>query len=512
MKNKRCIGKRIGYALLVLLPALMLIPRPGLAENRFRLDNLKLRGQIKEIITEDLNLDGLDDIVAVHFLEDEKPPQRWVSVLWQDKEKGFSTKRAFEFQPDDKVVMIDVGQVDGKDGLDLVFQCEDGVKYYPNQGLTFGPLTQLVDVQSVAALASPTMLPDYDFVRDLNRDGRDDIIVFQFTQALVYFPDEQGPGQPHPISLRPRLDIFSFGNLQSGVSNQQQTLRIAYFLPKVHLGDFDGDERVDLLVVRGRDVSVFLQQPDGTFSGEPAQSFRVNVFPIKEESKYRNRSNPPNLAWEDLDQDGKVDLVTHYTIGNFGKMKSKFQLYWGRTGSIGSGKPDMEVTTENTSFDVYIVDVNKDGLVDLVVPTVDIGVLLIGKILFTGDVEVEWLYYLQKPDRSFSTEQDFTSSTNLQFDLEKLELEGGIPSIFGDFNGDGYPDQALGKTNNELVVTIKDSQGKATGVKESLYLPVSMMPLVKDFNHDGKSDLILNYWDDADHIGQLRILTNIGPW
>ena len=487
------------------------------SQGRFRINTLKLKGQITNVVVEDINLDGLKDLLVTHTVLGSKKPERWVTVLWQDKATGFDLKRSYSFQPDPEVAVIDLGQVDGKEGLDLVCLCESGVKYYPNQGDSFGRLTPLLDQKSAAALASASSIPYLDFVRDLDGDGRDDLLLFQFNQALLYRGTGKGLdlNQPSTLAIKPRAEMVTLPSLHGDVADQQDLVGGTYFFPRVYPRDWDGDGRRDLIVVGGKDIHVFLQAPDGSFPSQAAKNFEVQLFKPSEDPNSLNpvyQTAPPNLSFADLDHDGKMDVVAQQMIGLLGKMKSKVQIYWGRTGSLASGKPDQEFVTKDIAIMALIADMNHDGLLDLVIPTLGLNFMSVGRVFVTGNFPVKLNYYLQTPQHSFPDQPNYTRTVSLIFDLGKFRLAAGIPGIFGDFNGDGLPDEVIAKSKTQLEVIINDAGGKNTDLRETVSLPVSGIPIVDDLNGDKKSDIILNSADDPDHLGELRVLINLGNW
>jgi len=487
------------------------------APGRFRINSLKLRGQITNLVVKDINRDGLKDLLVIHTVLGPKKPERWVTVLWQDQASGFDLKRSFSLQPASEVAVIDVGQVDGKEGLDLVCLCQSGVKHYPNQGFGFGRLTPLINQKSAAALPSASVTTYLDFVRDFNGDSRDDLLLFQFGQALLYLGTGKGLdlSQPLPLAIKPRAEMIYLTGIHGDVADQQDAVGGTYFFPRVYPRDWDGDGRKDLIVVGGKDVHVFLQAPVGTYPTQSDRNFEVQLFKPAEDPNTLNSlypSAPPSLSFADIDHDGKMDVVAQQMIGLLGKMKSKVQLYWGRTGSLAAAKPDREFITKDIAIMALIADVNHDGLLDLVIPTLGLNFVSVGRVLVSGTFPVKLNYYLQSPLHSFPDLPSYIRTVNLIFDLAKFRLAAGIPGIFGDLNGDGLPDEVIAKSKTQLEVIINDAAGKNTNLRETVSVPMSGIPVVDDLNGDKKSDIILNYLDDPDHLGELRVLLNRGNW
>jgi len=155
--------------------------------------------------------------------------------------------------------------------------------------------------------------------------------------------------------------------------------------------------------------------------------------------------------------------------------------------------------------------VNQNGRPDLIMAVYNLSAFGVGRALLTGDVKLEWAYFLQRPDGSYNDKPDRMSSTDLKFSLKNLRLESGVPNIVGDFNGDGVPDQVVGENENTLLITLRDRHGNELG-KERVTVPVSLVNRVADLNGNGRSDFIISYPEDSDRVGEFRILMNVGPW
>jgi hypothetical protein len=499
------------------LMIMLLLPAVGFAEGRFVINELKLEGEVNNMVIEDVDKDGLRDLVVFHADASIKTPRRRVTVLWQDKVSGFSLGQSFELEPGPEVAAMDVGQVDGKAGPDLIGLCPSGVIYYPNQGRDFGPKTRLLDKDTALALASPRTLPLVDFVMDWNGDGYDDVLLFRFSQALLYSGGENGidASASQPLSIKPWGDVLAAGGVKGDEANQQDLISMNLYLPRAYSRDWNGDGKMDLVVVGRKDIRVFQQSDGGAYPPQPGKEYEVELFSPEDENFSAQPYYPyypPSLSLADVDQDGKCDLVGQQMVGLLGSMKSKVVLYWGKTGSLDTGVPDVEFKPKDLGIMVLVADVNRDGLHDIVVPTLGLNLFSVGRVLVTGGFPVEINYYLQKENNSFAKDPDFTKTVDLVFDLEKFRLAAGIPGVFADINGDGYPDDAIGKTKTKLEISINDSTGEHSGQKETISLPVGSMIIVKDLDGDNKAEIVLNYLDDPDHRGELRVLMNKGNW
>ena len=486
----------------------MLFPFFARGQGRFTEYDFSVKGDINDVITEDLNGDGLKELIAIHTDTSTTPPTRFITIFWQGQ-SGFDVKNKYMWRVPPEVAATDVGDVAAEPGRELVFITEKGIYYAGTAGGKVGELKQIFKTQSVVAIAYDRSVPYYNFVRDYTGDGKDDILVCGFYDALVARQVDGYQFVRDEIQLRPGMEIMAFDMHFMTGSQEHPLFRVAYYVPRVFSEDANGDGLVDLIANFRNEVYVFAQGPEG-FIAAPAKHYSIKIY--EEEPSGRRQGQFPNIEFADLDGDRKMDMVASQMKGDFGNMQSKTYLYLGKSDGAAKNKPDLVFNTVKPAFGVYIHDVNKDGLLDLVMPTFDINLWNTGKVLVTGDITVEWDYFVQKKDRSFSADPDRVVPTNLKFNIGKFRLESGIPNVFGDFNGDGYPDQALGESKDVLVITLRDGLGNVLPISERITVPVSIITRAADLNNDGLSDLEIHYMEDPEHASELRVFINKGPW
>ncbi len=494
--------------LLLTIFTIIALPLIMRAEGKFERFDLKTKGQVKEVISEDLDSDGLLDLVVVNIDVKNRPYKRYLTIFMQDKEKGFSGNKSTEWELPRNVAAVDVGDIGPAPGRELVFITEQGISFAPVVNGEVGPLSEVLSIQSIVAIASPTEAPYYNFVWDYTGDGKDDILVCGFSNSMIAINQGNYEFKNQTINLKPEIDIFVFDIDKFMVSSEHPVFRVSYQVPKVYSEDYNADGLPDLLVPVNENIVIF-EQAEGKFTKDPVKTYYIKLF----EQEDGRRENPVFIKFKDIDNDGKVDAVAAQMHGRVGSMQSRAVLFWGKSKNIEDGEPDMEFETEHTVMgNVIIWDVNKDGLLDLIMPTYDISAWNIGMTLFTGEIKLEWAYFLQTADHAFNKTPDRTIITDMKMNLRKFRLESGIPNIVADFNADGYPDQALGEDENVLGITLRDAQGEPMDLKEKIDVPVSMFFQGVDFNKDGFSDILMYYVEQKEYKNEIRVLMNKGDW
>ncbi len=479
--------------------------------SRFYRYDFEVKGMITDLITEDLNGDSLVDIIVIHTDSSVAPPKRYLQVFRQSRAGKFrkSSDIFWEFPP--AVAAVDIGDVSSDPHKELVFITEEGIFYAPIKSAGIGSMEKMFDIQSVVAIAYNKEVPYYNFVRDYTGDGRDDMIICGFYNATVFRQKDGYQWSSQKINLRPNMRINSFDMSEIMSEKKNPFLRVSYRVPKLYARDYNGDGLPDLVAGFQKGFQVHENKGE-VYSVEPVKKHNMELI-SREEGDMDHRRDNVNIVYADLDEDGLMDVLATHINGQVTDIKSRTALFWGKSNNIDKGKPDIEFETSHPVMGRAMpMDVNKDGRTDLIMPTYNMSAWSVGKAIFSGDVNLEWAYFLQKEDKSFNKTPDYTRTTGLKLSITKFRMTSGLPNIIGDFNGDGYPDLAVGANEELFKVTILDKKGKPTDLVEEIELPVSMINRVEDFDANGRSDILIYYPRNPDYSGIFRVLINKGPW
>ncbi len=478
-------------------------------EGRFEKFSFNVKGRIDDVITDDLDGDGLKDLTVIHIDRNSDPPARYVTIYLQDKEKGFPSS-GIRWDVPDQVSAIDAGDVSADEGKELVFITEKGVSYSHVEGGKITSLQEMFEVQSVVAITFEGGLPYYNFVKDYTGDGKDDVLVVGFYEAVLAKQGADYSFSSHNFRLRPGINIEAWDNDIIAAESEHPMLRVSYFVPRVYSLDANSDGLVDLIANYNNEIYVYYQEPDG-FTYNPAKHYRVRLF--KDSSKDRSRGrNQPQIDFHDFDNDGKFDVVAHKVMGDIGNLESRTVLFYGKSGGLEHNKPDLEFKPGKMVLTYHVADMNKDGREDLILPTMDLNLLTVAKVFVTSEINFEYTFYLAREDGTFNSKPDRTAKANIKFAITKFKFEHGFPNIFGDYNGDGYPDLVAGEEPNKLVITLKDGEGQPLGMKEAIDVPVALITRPVDMNQDGYTDLVFFYQETLDYPGVLHVFMNKGNW
>ena len=290
-------------------------------------------------------------------------------------------------------------------------------------------LAQSVTFSPAVAYASGGRAPSSVVVRDLNGDGKPDLVLSNASSSTLGVLLGTGTGTfPAMATTYP-----------SGTTNGD--------VNTVAVGDVNADGKPDLVALNGTDstVGVLLGTGTGTFGTAATYSVGSSTY-------------PSGLALADLNGDGRADmLVANNLTSAIGVLLSR------STGGLGAA---TQLPTSDRPQSLATGDMNGDGKPDLVVGTVA-GDLLVLLGSGTGT--------LAPPSAAYPS-----GGTSVQ----QVRL--------GDVNGDGQLDVVTANTFENTVSVLLGTGTGALGAAISYVAGSDSAPssvALGDVNRDGRLDL-----------------------
>jgi hypothetical protein len=458
----------------------------------FRRYEFKVKDTIEDIFTEDLNDDGLFDLLVLTKAKNDK-----LLNIYIQKNEGFSQNPDQRMTLNKQVIIFDCGDVDSAyKGKEIVCLTSDAVfYYYLINGLYQEETRELMKVNSIFLSVSLECPVRSQFIfQTANKKS-----------TMLLIPDAQGmnifwQGQlnrSHKISLKPVFTTSSYSRRHREDSDFEIfSQKIIARVPMVFLKDFNGDKVKDLVSINKDEVEVFFMNQDGTFSLNP--DFNIGLEVLTEEEKEKILRPGFNVKAEDLNGDGLIDVVATKTTLKSNSSLTKLYIYLNKVGKIES-TPDQIVIFDNSLGTPKFFDLNNDGSKDLIVREAKIGLYEILKILITQKLNYKESIYLRKNDK-YPANADFKLKAQTLFDLEKStrSVEGEFFYFEGDYNGDGVKD--LLKTDSrkkKIIIYLGDLKKKQIyALEPNLEIKESLIPIdliINNLNGDDKSDIIFDY-------------------
>jgi hypothetical protein len=407
-------------------------------------------------------------------------------------------------RPSENLIAYDVGRLGDRDAL---FFVEPGriLRY----DFAAENLVEAVKISTIYAQERNGEITPIDFVRDVNGDGLDDLVV----------PDTAG----YRVRLqRPDGSLGTEALLLESSSMSVSDGVVTFRSRPLFMGDMNFDGLADLGVWRGNALRVYPQLPGARFEGRPIPVQLGLELPTEAEMRAR-RSNRSAIdvmglvdqqIWSilDLNNDQLPDILTETTLseGVFDK-RNKFRLYLGRRDGDHVAYQETEdavLASEGLQYDLVITDIDGDGKQDLLVRKVRLTFGRVIRALLSGSVSLQLHFFRMTDDDSYAKQANYVTSTNVSFSMSSGQVD--IPAItVADFDADGLQDLMMQSNSNQLsffrgVPTASLFDQRAA--KRNVTLPRNGdLVTTEDIDGDGRADLIIRY-NDADAAGLAQVV------
>ena len=324
-----------------------------------------------DVLAEDLDADGKDDLVFLHL-------GGWLSVWRNDGNGAFPSPT---FLP--KILdtnrfaqgrIFAATDIDGNGTLDILGQ----------SGLGNTIATMLLDDQQHILNTSPVVETEHKPSElravDINGDGTQDILscgglvgkvggtfevlindgegsivavapqgIDQCSGDDVFVQDVTGDGWPDLVDAAGSV-IRMFVGRGDGTFAPVLELNSPRYISTMTLGDFDNDGIVDIVTAHSDGLRVFRGLGMGAFA-----------IPSLEDKQEIDSGSRARLVSADFDQDGFLDLVFYNRVGG---SDNRLTMRFGN----GSGGFPMEqiLQADEDDLPLTVQDMNGDGMVDIV--------------------------------------------------------------------------------------------------------------------------------------------------
>jgi hypothetical protein len=341
-----------------------------------------------------------------------------------------------------------------------------------------------------------------EFVQDFNQDGLSDFITYSLDKTHIYLQNKNGTFSHQSLAVSPRIEKSG-----SGLSFKPQNFYHA---------DFNQDNKKDIAFQVDDQLIVFTQNEHKSFN-ETANTIilHANLENKASALKKQKGKKSADVALETIDDingDGLVDIVTKESVRD--GMMSRTNTLMVRYGFIENGMIAYKNKADGkASFDgegmIKFKDVNGDGLKDYYTLSVEMG---IGTMMsaMSGAIDMDLRFYTLGKSGKYGKKPIYENEIEIAINSG---TDGEALTEIEDFNGDGVNDLIL-KTDDDEFTIYTGGKGKRLfakrGVDYEIDLPKSVRAEVKDFNGDGKADILFLYGkhyddDEEKEIGENKL-------
>lgn len=479
------------------------IPKLHAGEACFQQFFLPCEKEIVSIQNEDLNGDDRQDILL--FYVDEEAHARWCDLYFQN-ENGFNAMPTQTFHIPEDVSLFDFGDIDPHVGREFLTFAHGALFYHTlsDSGIS-QERKRFLETKSLFIYPDRSRIRAWNFARDFNNDGADDIFIPKFDGAALWLHDAPtNTWRENDLQLLPQSRTFAYFDPRFSVGDKAGAL---FEVPYMLVDDFNNDALTDIIAIYKDSINVFAQQANRQFAPQPSYVLPINHGDIWNGSKImRTHLDDKNerqflIRLVDIDGDGVLDIVTSSisTKHSLINPETTTSVFLGRKseekGYYFTEEVDYIIEPDGTQMVIDIRDFNRDGRQAFIIPTIKIGATSIIKMLLTRSIDFDAQLFLFQSGRGYSKEAQRKISMNVNF-----SFRGGAASPIyeiADFNGDGLLDVLASADEEMLLIYYGDKKrtiNSTPGARYKIILPQDgTLVKAEDLNNDGRADIILNY-------------------
>ncbi len=505
--------RKTGYPLiLIILLALAFSATPVNAdEPAFEISQLGVADKMLDIHISDFDSDGLKDIMITHIKGLPPKETRWISIFHPSSNGKFFSAADQSWEIDSAAVIMDTGDITGDSREEIVYFTDRSIKYYQiRDGFYFHTEPEvLLNVRGMTLFPEKDDIPLIDFVRDWSGNGRNEIAAFRFEGLSLYSADSAGVYREYN-SIPVKIESSVSGRISRDYPFRTEGLTSNFYFPDLNLIDYNNDGRSDLLITREDRLYVYIKDRSNMFRDQPEVYMNFDVRSRKE--KIEAMANVYTTI-QNLDSDGYSDvIVTKQTARGITELRGVLSIYNGREEGYKS-TPDQVIISEGTaSAGTTIMDVNGDGKMDLILPSVKISVTSLIRFLITRSFPIRFNIFLYNENGRFSENPDFSKEVKFKIDFSG-ESDTQAINLHGDFNNDLRKDFVFATDDDQLSIYLGITNNDDKIFSDDRAAEIDILAFgeieVEDLNGDGYSDMLLYYPQNRDMEGKINVLMNL---
>jgi hypothetical protein len=309
------------------------------------------------------------------------------------------------------------------------------------------------------------------------------LIVPQIGRITALSPDGE---------VRARIAVARRANYliipSTGLVSLESDFQIFLDVPKISVGDVDGDGRVDIVNSTRHEIRVFLRQEDGGFRFEPSRTIPLRMVTPRDHIR---GSGGVASEIKDIDGDGRIDLLISHVKGTFADARTTIYVCMNLDGGWNIAEPDEVLHAEASLMSNALFDFDQDGRRELIRVEFRFSLLEFVELLLSRKVDLTLSVYRYDGAEGFGNDPWTKKSLSLPFSFDTFRLKGFVPTAAVDVNGDGFLDFISSGGGESLEVYLGDHDKPFASRSGRQELPTAGVIHFGDYDHDGLADFVI---------------------
>lgn len=483
------------------------------------------------------------DTAEIAVVQNDKYNRRQLTLYGLDHDEWLPVLNASLGQD---VLFVDVANIGGLDRL---------ISYDGNQVRLFDPDTKterpVVSVATHYDAMGTDYIPHLDISRDINHDGRDDLVLPDIDGFRVAIQNGDGSfadvaqlGPPEPFREAPGLADSGIDESRTYGDVGITVFTAPLYASRVHEMDHNQDGLSDLVFWNGKHFDVHYQTSSGSFTKAPAALATSVAFDADGVYTHAFEYSGAGLftllfgtgkkiertmlhSMRDMDGDAIADLVTLTLAGRSPfKQRSVYNIHFGTATPDGvtfSTAPDTTIHPRGKAGGAQLwgygsrtfTDIDGDGKIDLMLRDVKLGFGSMIRAMAAKSVVVD-LEFFRMTRENYPDKADFVHRIRTRGSSSDGKAPFFPAVLLGDINDDGRADLLVGSEQRSALNVFIGVPGPAlfdpTAQKVEVEMPVDgEHAWLTDLNADGRQDVIMHHRSETGPHRLVVLLARQGP-
>ncbi|MGH0035870.1 MAG: FG-GAP repeat domain-containing protein [Myxococcota bacterium] len=470
--------------LLASLPCWALPTPPARADELFDVSVIPASGRTVAADFADMDGDGRSDVVSAAVLGIPPEESRFLRVYFQGEDGSFSGTASRVLPLPVGAAAYDIADVLPDPGDELLLLRPDSVAI-----LKVGRASQSQRVLAVPGATTMGAAQDERGLEELQLvrrgpDGSPRIWVPQLGEMSALTPTGEVVAR---IRTGGRANYFI--PPRPGLIQNESDIQLFYDAARLSLGDVDGDGRQDAVTTTRHDLRIFLGREDGSLPNEADRQIPLRRMEFRDHIR---GSGGVSAEVQDIDGDGRVDLLLSHVKGSLADATTRATIHMNRGGTFDLSDPDVELVSESTLVSNILLDVDGDGRLELLRMSIAFSILEVIETLMSQEIDVELAIHRSDGDAPFASKPWSRRKVEVGWSFDTFRPIGFIPTVFDDWNGDGYTDFFSSGDGDAIEVHLGGPRNRYLKRNGRQKLDTAGVVQTGDLDRDGLTDFVLH--------------------
>ncbi len=452
------------------------------AQDPFEITSLRLPDRVVAAQFADVDGDQRDDLIVITLGGLPPRESRMIHLYLQNENGGFAETPDRQRAVPGASAVFDFADVRPAPGVEMLLLRPDAVGVWSL--MSEAPPVD-IPVPGASTVAAASDERGYDQMKLVHDDlgGRRRFLIPQIGAATIMELD----GTPvQQLDVGGRANFFV--SRPVSLVAFESPLQLYFDTPRVSLGDLNGDGRGDVLAATRHELRLFISDADGGFSAAPTTTLVPNLVTAED---HRRGSGGVVTSGADHNGDGLMDLLISHVEGTFANAVTTTRLYRNRAGAFDLESPDDVFVSEDALSSDLLLDINGDGLPELVRIRLKFSVLEVVEIMLTRNIDALVQTHYLGEDGRYSQRPESRKKISTGISFETFRPRGFMPRGRADFNGDGRMDFISSGNGKAFEVFLDNGSGPFGRRTVQQKMPTAGKLRYGDFDRDGATDWVL---------------------